>query len=67
MTSVILAVGRGRLDTATVRDMLDRPGEKQLKDTSIYNIPAHALYLTNIHYDEEGMGFYAVHAPDLRN
>ncbi|KAK2193772.1 hypothetical protein NP493_5g00004 [Ridgeia piscesae] len=35
MTSVILAVGRGRLDTATVRDMLDRPGEKPLKDTNL--------------------------------
>ena len=54
MTAVILAVGRGRLDIAVVRNMLDQPGEIQLKDSSIYNIPAHALYLTNIHYDEEG-------------
>ncbi|KAI0235859.1 tRNA pseudouridine synthase-like 1 [Lamellibrachia satsuma] len=57
MTAVILAVGRGRLDIAVVRNMLDQPGEIQLKDSSIYNIPAHALYLTNIHYDEEDLKF----------
>ena len=52
--AVILGVAIGRLETAVVKDMLDQSEKVQLRDTDIYKIPAHALYLTNVHYDEEG-------------
>ena len=61
MMAVILGVSTGRLETAVVKDMLDQSVKVQLRDTDIYQIPPHALYLTDVQYDEEGTGLTRFH------
>jgi len=55
MSAVLIAAGQGHLSLEKVCDLVQNPSETgAVTKTSIYNVPPHALYLTNVEYQDKG-------------
>ena len=54
MAATMLAAGKGEITLSDIERVLAHPSDNRLRKTNIFKIPAHALYLAQVHYDAEG-------------